>query len=274
MAMALLGAWATLSGECLAQTTGNDLKVAIHARGFFKDVGGGAWTESGADGKVAFRFRETRRTAEAVFLLDTSRKVALELNTKDKKVYLVESSTSRRPHVDIMVARPAKWGDYFQIKSAGQCLQAVYLERDLAFSPELMPCDDSPGQHWNIEPGRVINGVATYRWRNLLTQMRGLDLCLSGAFANAVATMAPCDTGEGQRWLHAPPATASLKGLRTAAVQATVCLGYKHFTDLRYRDEGGSIKKDTDFWQAQMVYCGTRDGASVTNDPAWSLAPR
>ncbi|MBI5720369.1 MAG: hypothetical protein HZC37_22055 [Burkholderiales bacterium] len=256
------------------------MKVAVHSKGFFKDVGGGAWTESGADGKVAFRFRETRRTEQAVFLLDEPRKVALELNTKDRMVYLLKSSTSRRQHVAITSVRlGAKQGDYFVVRSASQCLQAVFLEdgNKGKVSPELMPCDDSPGQHWNIVPSRDIGGVGpTWQWRNLLTQMAGLDVCLSGTFANGEATMAPCDdSNDGQRWIHAPlSATMALTGLRTPAVQGSVCLGFKHFTGRRYRQQGGAVKEDTEFWTGQMLFCGGPNDANATSNPRFQFALR
>jgi hypothetical protein len=281
----LLGMSACFTTSGSAQTTAAagaplDMKVAIHSRGFFKDKGGGDWTEHGPDGKVIFRFRETRRTESAVFLYDAGRKVTLELNVPEKMVYYSDTKTTRAKLIGINLSRTAERVNYFQVKSDGKCLQAVYIEGTRSYSPELMePCDESPGQLWNVEVGRTIDGTPTYRWRNMWTQMRGVDLCLRGAFANALVTMDTCDTHEAQRWVHAPPpvSPAQLRGLRTVAVQGTVCLGVKRSTEgaPRYRkDEAGVTRQDTEFRTLHMVFCGGRNDSGSNNDPAWLLSPR
>jgi len=267
-----------------AQDTPLDLAVAIHERGYFKDAGGGNWTEHGADGKVIYRFRETRRTPSAVFLRDDGRNVALELNQAERTIYFTDATRTRIKLTGITLARTAARAAYFQVRlrSGQMCLQATYNEADRSYRPELISdCDGSPEQQWSIETGRVIQvkneQVQTYRWRNLRSQMRGADLCLQGAASctlpagacepTAPLTLGICDLREEQRWVHAPPPTqaqggGSLGALSTIADRSR-CLRHSRVDVTRTRN--GPV-----FWDIYLDACG---GAQNT-DPQWIVQRR
>ncbi len=265
-----------------AQGTPIDLAMAIHERGYFRDTGGGNWTEHGADGKVIYRFRETRRSQSAVFLRDDSRNVALELNRAERAIYYTDATSTRAKLIDITLTREAARAAYFQVRlrSDQMCLRATYNEADRSFRPELLSdCDGSPEQQWNIETGRVMQvkneQVQTYRWRNLRSQMRGADLCLQGAARctlpagscepTSSLTLGTCDLREEQRWVHAPPPAqggGSLGALSTIA-DGSKCLKHSRVDVTRTRN--GPV-----FWDLSMDSCG----GTLNTDPHWIVQRR
>jgi hypothetical protein len=259
-----------------AQTLLFDSVVVIHSKGVFKDRGNKQWVETGLNGKSGFNFVETSRNTNAVFLLDSSRNVRIELNATEKTVYYSDSSRTRVALYSILLSLNGNNGKYYRVRSGGKCLQAVELEGG-SLSPELMPCGVAglASQQWNILE-RVVNGATTYRWRNLLSQMRGSDLCLSGSGVRTMVRFATCDTSDAQRWLNLRFTGSGLTNIRTLAVNDSVCLGIRYSTEgaPRFRrDEDGVLQKDLEFNTPMLAYCDERNDSSNTNNPLWAFQP-
>jgi hypothetical protein len=249
--------------------------VVIHGKGVFKDRGNKQWTETGANGKSRFNFVETSRTGSAIFLLDSSRNVRLELGIGENMIYYSDSSRTRVALYPIVLSLSGSSTNYYRVRSGGnKCLQAVELEGG-GLSPELMDCSLSASQQWNILE-RTLNGVTTYRWRNLLSQMRGKDLCLSGSVVQSNVGFAACDTSNAQRWVNLRFTGSGLTNIRTLAVGDNVCLGFAYSTQgaPRYRqDEDGIVQKDIEFRPIRLGYCEERNDSSNTNNPLWAFQP-
>jgi hypothetical protein len=251
-----------------------DSVVVIHSKGVFKDRGNKQWIETGINGKSSFNFVETSRNTNAVFLLDSSRNVRIELNSAEKTVYYSDSSRTRVALYSIVVSFNGSNGKYYRVRSGSKCLQAVELEGG-GLSPELMPCSLSASQQWNILE-RNIGGATTYRWRNLLSQMRGSNLCLLGLAVRTDVRFAVCDTSDAQRWLNLRFTGSGLSNIRTLAVGDNVCLGYGYSTQgaPRFRrDEDGVLQRDTEFYIPKLAYCEERSDTGNTNNPLWAFQP-
>ena len=258
----------------VAQDAVLDANVVIHSKGVFKDRGNKQWVESSLNGKSRFNFVEVSRTANAIFLLDPSRNVKIELNILEKTIYYSDSSRTRVTLYAVVLYFSGSSGNYYRVRSGNKCLQAVELEGS-RFSPELMECSLSASQQWNILE-RNFGGAITYRWRNLLTQMRGASLCLTGALVRTTVTFSPCDTSDAQRWINLKFTGSGLTNIRTLAVNDNVCLGIRYSTQggLRYRqDEDGIIQKDTEFYNPMLAYCDERNDSGSTNNPLWGFQP-
>jgi hypothetical protein len=260
----------------VAQNTLVDAVIIIHAKGSFKDRGNKQWLESGISGKSQFNFMETNRTASAVFLLDSSRNVRLELNISENMIYYSDTKTTRAALYPIVNYQRGANGNYYRIRSSQKCLQAVELEGGV-FSAELMNCSSSASQQWNIVEHNNV-GVTTYRMRNLLTQIRQKNLCLSGAAVRAIVTMNECDTTDAQRWVNLKlnsPST-SFSNIRTLAVTDSQCLGIQNSTDgaPRFRqDEDGILLRDTEFSRLRIAFCDERNDSGNDNNPRWAIQP-
>jgi hypothetical protein len=124
--LALMTSIFTYSG--VAQNTLVDAVIVIHAKGSFKDKGNKQWLESGISGKSRFNFMETNRTTNAIFLLDSSRNVRLELNINENMIYYSDTKTTRAALYPIVNYQRGTSGNYYRIRSSQKCLQAVELE--------------------------------------------------------------------------------------------------------------------------------------------------
>lgn len=80
----------TASAPVLAQSgvDGRNVTVIEYGRklGELRQTGPGQWAETNAAGQVAFRFEETKRDESAVWLLDRSRNVTLQIDLKTRKI--------------------------------------------------------------------------------------------------------------------------------------------------------------------------------------------
>ena len=247
--------------------------AVIHAKGVFRDKGNKQWQESSVNGKSRFNFVETSRSNNAVFLFDSSRNVKIELNVVEQMIYYSDTNNTRVALYPIVLYLTSGNSNYYRIRSGQKCLQAVELE-GRGFSPELMDCTLSASQQWNILE-RNIGGITSYRLRNLLTQMRQTDLCLTAAALRTPVTMNRCDTSDPQRWVNLKLNTStSFTNVRTLAVSDTICLGTQYSTDgaPRYRqDEDGILQRDTEFRTLLMAYCDERSPSGNSNNAAWAI---
>ncbi len=256
----------------VAQTNATDAKVVMHAKGIFRDRGNKQWQESGVSGKNVFNFVETSRNASAVFLLDSSRNVRIELNVTEQMIYYSDSKTTRAALYPIVNYLTVNTGNLYRIRIEGKCLQAVELEGGV-FSPELMSCTLSTSQQWNILE-RNFNGVTSYRLRSVLTQIRRPELCLTGKNVNQTVTLNRCDTSDAQRWVNLRLNTSTtFTDVRTLAVSNNICLGTRYSTQgaPRFRlDEDGNVTQDVEFTTLFMPYCEERP-TSGTNNARWGI---
>jgi hypothetical protein len=140
-----------------------------------------------------------------------------------------------------------------------------------------MDCSNSASQQWNIVE-RNIAGVTTYRMRNLLTQIRQKNLCLSGAAVRAVVTMNECDTTDPQSWVNLKlnsPSTG-FSNIRTLAVTDSHCLGIQYSTNGAPRfcqDEDGGLLRDIEFSRLRIAFCDERNDSGNNNNPLWAIQP-
>ncbi len=68
--------------------TGYTVAHVIHPRGTFTDSGNGSWDERNQRGQVTYRFQEQARDDWSVYLFDSSRNVALQLDLHRKKILI------------------------------------------------------------------------------------------------------------------------------------------------------------------------------------------
>jgi hypothetical protein len=78
------------------RATGWDVAHVVHARGMFEKQGR-EWVEKDSAGQVSFRFEETGRDDESVYLLDRSRNVRLQLDLRREQVLYAAGDDPMRP---------------------------------------------------------------------------------------------------------------------------------------------------------------------------------
>ncbi|MEO0828463.1 MAG: hypothetical protein AAFY67_22955 [Cyanobacteria bacterium J06642_9] len=98
---------AAVNGWMLAEAMFGSLGGSGTQLGSYFQTGAKSWYERNAEGKKTFEFTETNRDDWSVYLLDSSRKVSIQIDNWTKKIFYSDPNTPRREQYNVLSVAPA-----------------------------------------------------------------------------------------------------------------------------------------------------------------------